>query len=165
MTATPRYRTARTPGFIEEVRTLEALSHMGNALERLSAAVDFEAFHPVLEDAMRNPAHKSPAGRRLHRPGADVQGPGLAADVRPLRRADGVPADGQDHLPGFRRRRNVRRRSRGADGISVPRGADLRRCALRGIPGQPRRHEPVVQGGGRLSRPRASATAATRTAG
>lgn len=64
MTTTPRYRTARTPGFLEEGRALEALSHMGNALERLSAAVDFEAFHPMLEDALRKPAHKSPAGRR-----------------------------------------------------------------------------------------------------
>ena len=48
----------------EEELTVEALSGMGNPLERLSKKVDFEMFRPVLEDALLTKEVKSAAGRK-----------------------------------------------------------------------------------------------------
>ena len=48
----------------EEELTVEALSEMGNPLERLLGKVDFEMFRPVLEDALLTKEVKSAAGRK-----------------------------------------------------------------------------------------------------
>ncbi len=48
----------------EEEFTIEALSQMGNPLERLSSLVDFEMFRPVLEDVLLTKECKTPAGRK-----------------------------------------------------------------------------------------------------
>lgn len=47
----------------EDEFTIEALSQLGNPLERLSSLVDFEMFRPVLEDALVNQECKTAAGR------------------------------------------------------------------------------------------------------
>lgn len=48
----------------EEEFTVEALSQMGNPLERLSCLVDFEMFRSLLEDALLTKECKTPAGRK-----------------------------------------------------------------------------------------------------
>ena len=48
----------------EEEFTMEALSQMGNPLERLSSLVDFEMFRPVLEDVLLTKECKTHAGRK-----------------------------------------------------------------------------------------------------
>ena len=48
----------------EEELTADALSQLGNPLERLSQLVDFEMFRPVLEDELLAKECKSPAGRK-----------------------------------------------------------------------------------------------------
>ena len=48
----------------EEELTVEALSAMGNPLERLSKKVDFEMFRPILEDTLLTKEVKSAAGRK-----------------------------------------------------------------------------------------------------
>ena len=48
----------------EEEFTVEALSLMGNPLERLSRRVDFEMFRPILEEALLTKEVKSAAGRK-----------------------------------------------------------------------------------------------------
>lgn len=48
----------------EEEFTVQALSEMGNPLERLSNMVDFEMFRPILEDALLTKEVKSAAGRK-----------------------------------------------------------------------------------------------------
>lgn len=47
----------------EEEFTIEALSQMGNPLEKLSSLVDFEMFRPALEDVLVKKDCKTPAGR------------------------------------------------------------------------------------------------------
>ena len=47
----------------EEEFTIEALSQMGNPLERLAALVDFEMFCPALEEVLVKKDCKTPAGR------------------------------------------------------------------------------------------------------
>ena len=48
----------------EEEFTIEALSQMGNPLERLSSLVDFEMFRPVLEDVLLTKECKTPTDRK-----------------------------------------------------------------------------------------------------
>ena len=48
----------------EEEFTIEALSQMGNPLERLSSLVDFEMFRPVLEEVLLPKECKTPAGHK-----------------------------------------------------------------------------------------------------
>lgn len=43
---------------------MEALSQMGNPLERLSSLMDFEMFRAVLEDVLLAKECKTPAGRK-----------------------------------------------------------------------------------------------------
>ena len=47
----------------EEESTIEAISQMGNPLERLAALVDFEMFCPALEEVLVKKDCKTPAGR------------------------------------------------------------------------------------------------------
>ena len=47
----------------EEEFTIDALSQMGNPLERLAALVDFEMFRPALEEVLVKKDCKTPAGR------------------------------------------------------------------------------------------------------
>ena len=58
------YRKPMGESLFEEEFTVEALSLMGNPLERLSKLVDFEMFRPLLEDALLTKECKSPAGRK-----------------------------------------------------------------------------------------------------
>ncbi|MBQ6062173.1 MAG: IS5/IS1182 family transposase, partial [Prevotella sp.] len=44
------YRKPMGESLFEEEFTVEALSRMGNPLERLSSLVDFEMFRQILED-------------------------------------------------------------------------------------------------------------------
>ena len=46
----------------EEEFTIEALSQMGNPLEKLISLVDFEMFRPALEDVLVKKECKTPAG-------------------------------------------------------------------------------------------------------
>ena len=46
------YRKPMGASLFEEEFTVEALSQMGNPLERLSSLVDFEMFRAVLEDVL-----------------------------------------------------------------------------------------------------------------
>lgn len=57
------YRKPKGESLFEEEFTKEALSNMGNPLERLASLVDFEMFRPLLEDALVNKDCKSQAGR------------------------------------------------------------------------------------------------------
>ena len=58
------YRRPMGENLFEEEFTIEALSQMGNPLERLSSLVDFEMFRPVLEDVLLTKECKTPAGRK-----------------------------------------------------------------------------------------------------
>ena len=58
------YRKPMGESLFEEEFTVEALSQMGNPLERLSSLVDFEMFRPVLEDVLLTKECKTPAGRK-----------------------------------------------------------------------------------------------------
>ena len=44
------YRKPMDENLFEEEFTIEALSQMGNPIERLAALVDFEMFRPALEE-------------------------------------------------------------------------------------------------------------------
>ena len=58
------YRKPMGSSLFEEEFTMEALSQMGNPLERLSSLVDFEMFRAVLEDVLLAKECKTPAGRK-----------------------------------------------------------------------------------------------------
>ena len=58
------YRRPMGENLFEEEFTIEALSQMGNPLERLSSLVDFEMFRPVLEEVLLTKECKTPAGRK-----------------------------------------------------------------------------------------------------
>ena len=58
------YRKPMGENLFEEEFTIEALSQMGNPLERLSSLVDFEMFRPVLEEVLLTKECKTPAGRK-----------------------------------------------------------------------------------------------------
>ena len=58
------YRKPMGERLFEEVFTIEALSQMGNPLERLSSLVYFEIFRPVFEDVLIIKEYKTPAGRK-----------------------------------------------------------------------------------------------------
>ncbi|MGM9703917.1 MAG: IS5 family transposase, partial [Prevotella sp.] len=64
MNKTTIYRKPMGESLFEEEFTVEALSQMGNPLERLSSLVDFEMFRPVLEDVLLTKECKTPAGRK-----------------------------------------------------------------------------------------------------
>lgn len=64
MKKTTIYRRPMGENLFEEELTVEALSEMGNPLERLSKKVDFEMFRPILEDALLTKDVKSAAGRK-----------------------------------------------------------------------------------------------------
>ena len=53
MEKTTIYRKPMGESLFEEEFTVEALSQMGNPLERLSSLVDFEMFRPVLEGYLK----------------------------------------------------------------------------------------------------------------
>ena len=57
------YRKPMAKNLLEEEFTIEALSQMGNSLEKLISLVDFEMFRPVLEDVLVKKECKTPAGR------------------------------------------------------------------------------------------------------
>ena len=57
------YRKPMGENLFEEEFTIDALSQMGNPLERLSALVDFEMFRPALEEVLVKKDCKTPAGR------------------------------------------------------------------------------------------------------
>ena len=57
------YRKPMGENLFEEEFTIEALSQMGNPLERLAALVDFEMFRPALEEVLVKKDCKTPAGR------------------------------------------------------------------------------------------------------
>ena len=57
------YRKPMGENLFEEEFTIEALSQMGNPLERLAALVDFEMFCPALEEVLVKKDCKTPAGR------------------------------------------------------------------------------------------------------
>ncbi len=58
------YRKPMGENLFEEEFTVEALSKMGNPLERLSSLVDFEMFRQILEDVLLTKECKTPAGRK-----------------------------------------------------------------------------------------------------
>ena len=58
------YRKPMGENLFEEEFTVEALSQMGNPLERLSSLVDFEMFRPVLEEVLLTKECKTHAGRQ-----------------------------------------------------------------------------------------------------
>ena len=58
------YRKPMGESLFEEEFTVEALSQLGNPLERLSSLVDFEMFRQILEDVLLTKECKSPAGRK-----------------------------------------------------------------------------------------------------
>jgi len=64
MEKTTVYRMPMGENLFEEEFTVEALSLMGNPLERLSRRVDFEMFRPILEEALLTKEVKSAAGRK-----------------------------------------------------------------------------------------------------
>lgn len=57
------YRKPMGENLFEEEFTIDALSQMGNPLERLAALVDFEMFRPALEEMLVKKDCKTPAGR------------------------------------------------------------------------------------------------------
>ena len=57
------YRKPMGENLFEEEFTIDALSQMGNPLERLAALVDFEMFRPALEEVLVKKDCKTPAGR------------------------------------------------------------------------------------------------------
>ena len=57
------YRKPMGENLFEEEFTIEALSQMGNPLDRLAALVDFEMFRPALEEVLVKKDCKTPAGR------------------------------------------------------------------------------------------------------
>lgn len=63
MQKTTIYRQPMGENLFEEEFTVEALSQMGNPLERLASLVDFEMFRPTLEDILVKKDCKTPAGR------------------------------------------------------------------------------------------------------
>ncbi|GJG30984.1 hypothetical protein PRBRB14_18630 [Hallella multisaccharivorax DSM 17128] len=58
------YREPMSESLFEKEFTLDALSKLGNPLERLSKLVDFEMFRPILEEALLTKECKSQAGRK-----------------------------------------------------------------------------------------------------
>lgn len=63
MQKTTIYRKPMGENLFEEEFTIEALSQMGNPLEKLSSLVDFEMFRPTLEDVLVKKDCKTPTGR------------------------------------------------------------------------------------------------------
>ena len=63
MQKTTIYRKPMGKSLFEEDFTIEALSNMGNPLERLSCLVDFEMFRPALEEVLVRKDCKTPVGR------------------------------------------------------------------------------------------------------
>ena len=63
MQKTTIYRKPMGENLFEEEFTIEALSQMGNPLERLASLIDFEMFRPPLEDVLVKKECKTPAGR------------------------------------------------------------------------------------------------------
>ena len=57
------YRKPMGENLFEEEFTIEALSQLGNPLDRLAALVDFEMFRPALEEVLVKKDCKTPAGR------------------------------------------------------------------------------------------------------
>ena len=57
------YRKPMGENLFEEEFTIEALSQMGNPLDRLAALVDFKMFRPALEEVLFKKDCKTPAGR------------------------------------------------------------------------------------------------------
>ena len=57
------YRKPMGENLFEEEFTIEALSQMGNPLDRLAALVDFEMFRPALEEVLVKKDCKSLAER------------------------------------------------------------------------------------------------------
>ena len=57
------YRKPMDENLFEEEFTIEALSQMGNPLDRLAALVDFEMFRPALEEVRVKKDCKSLAER------------------------------------------------------------------------------------------------------
>ncbi|EJW90259.1 transposase IS4 family protein, partial [gut metagenome] len=57
------YRKPMGENLFEEEFTKEALSKMGNPLEKLSSLIDFEIFRPILEEVLVKKDCKSLAGR------------------------------------------------------------------------------------------------------
>ena len=57
------YRKPMGEKLFEEEFTIEALSQMGNPLDRLAALVDFKMFRPALEEVLFKKDCKTPAGR------------------------------------------------------------------------------------------------------
>ena len=57
------YRKPMGENLFEEEFTIDALSQMGNPLERLAALVDFEMFRPALEEVLVKKDCKTTAGR------------------------------------------------------------------------------------------------------
>lgn len=64
MQKTTIYRQPMSENLFEEEFTVDALSKLGNPLERLSKLVDFEMFRPILEEALLTKECKSQAGRK-----------------------------------------------------------------------------------------------------
>ena len=60
--ATVEYRQTGCVGLFDTDETLARLSRLGNPLAKLSSAVDFEMFRPLLEGRMLNRGRKGPAG-------------------------------------------------------------------------------------------------------
>lgn len=58
------YRQTGNRGLFDAQENLERLAKLGNPLEKLANAVDFEMFRPLLEARMLNHAKTSPAGSR-----------------------------------------------------------------------------------------------------
>jgi IS5 family transposase len=58
----PEYKPTGQAGWFDAELTLEKLSRLGNPLEKLLRAVDFEMFRPVLEEKLLNRNRKSNAG-------------------------------------------------------------------------------------------------------
>ena len=54
------YRKPMGENLFEEELTIDALSQMGNPLEKLASLVDFEMFRPTLEDVLVNKDSRSP---------------------------------------------------------------------------------------------------------
>ena len=61
---TPIYKTHGKNGLFDEQYAIDRLSKIGNPLETISKAIDFEIFRPLLENKMLNTDKKSNAGAK-----------------------------------------------------------------------------------------------------
>ena len=59
------YRKPMGENLFEEEFTIEALSQMGNPLDRLAALVDFEMFRPALEESIAEVLRWATVSERL----------------------------------------------------------------------------------------------------